>query len=307
LIDPIYILDIWIRNFNNCGRLWARSRSGFASERTDTNQEEALMTRASRIAVLAVSAFALGFGTAPARADALDDVMKAGVLKVAVPQDFAPFGSVGKDLQPQGIDIDLARLIAKELKVKVELVPVTSANRIPYLQTKKVELVISSLGKTAEREKILDFSIAYAPFFSGVFGLEKIAVSKPDDLAGKTVGVTRGAIEDLDLTKMAPTTTTMKRFEDNNATTSAFLSGQVDLIATGNVVAAAIRERNPARKLATKFIIKSSPCYVGMNKGEARLLAKVNAILTAKLKSGELNQLSIKWFGEPLPADIARI
>ncbi|MGH7318933.1 MAG: transporter substrate-binding domain-containing protein, partial [Candidatus Rokuibacteriota bacterium] len=154
---------------------------------------------------------------------------------------------------------------------------------------------------------ILDFSIAYAPFFSGVFGLAQIPVSKADDLGGKTVGVTRGAIEDLDLTKMAPQSLVMKRFEDNNATISAFLSGQVDLVATGNVVAAAIRERNPNRKLVTKFVIKSSPCYVGVNKGEARLLTKVNEILTAKLKSGELNQLSIKWFGEPLPAEIAKI
>ena len=54
--------------------------------------------------------------------------------------------------------------------MKVELVPVTSANRIPYLQTKKADLVISSLGKNPEREKVIDFSAAYAPFFTGVFG-----------------------------------------------------------------------------------------------------------------------------------------
>ena len=47
--------------------------------------------------------------------------------------------------------------------------PVTSANRIPYLQTNKVDLVISSLGKNAERETVIDFSNAYAPFFNGVF------------------------------------------------------------------------------------------------------------------------------------------
>jgi polar amino acid transport system substrate-binding protein len=242
-----------------------------------------------------------------ASADALDDIMKARVLKVAVPQDFPPFGSVGRDLQPIGYDVEVARLIAKEMKVKIELVPVTSANRIPYLQTRKVDLVISSLGKNPEREKTLDFSIAYAPFFSGVFGLEAIKVAKVEDLAGKTVGVTRGAIEDLDLTKMAPPSAVMKRFEDNNATISAFLSGQVDLVATGNVVAAAIREKNPSRKLATKFVIKNSPCYVGMNKGEARLAAKVNEIIHAKVKSGELNRLSEQWFRAPLPDDIGKL
>ena len=62
--------------------------------------------------------------------------------------------------------------------MKTEIIPVTSANRIPYLQTKKADLVISSLGKNAEREKVIDFSIAYAPFFSGVFGAKAIAVAK---------------------------------------------------------------------------------------------------------------------------------
>jgi polar amino acid transport system substrate-binding protein len=83
--------------------------------------------------------------TTAVRADALDDIMKAKVLKVAVPQDFAPFGSAGPDLKPVGYDIDMANLIGKELGVKVEIIPVTSANRIPYLQTKKAHIVISSL------------------------------------------------------------------------------------------------------------------------------------------------------------------
>ena len=100
-----------------------------------------------------------------ASADALDDVMKAGVLKVAVPQDFPPFGFVGTDMTPQRLDVDMANLIATKMGVKIELVPVTSANRIPYLQTKKADLVISSLGKNPEREKVIDFSAAYAPFF----------------------------------------------------------------------------------------------------------------------------------------------
>ncbi|MGG2383012.1 transporter substrate-binding domain-containing protein, partial [Salmonella enterica] len=85
-----------------------------------------------------------------------------------------------------------------------ELVPVTSANRIPYLQTKKVDLVISSLGKNPDREKVIDFSNAYAPFFNGVFGASDQAVKKAEDLSGKTVGVTRGSVEDLKLTEVAP-------------------------------------------------------------------------------------------------------
>ena len=181
---------------------------------------------------------------APAFAqNALDDILAKKVLTVAIPTDSAPYGYVGTDLQPQGLDIDVANLIGAKLGVKVELVPVTSANRIPYLQTKKADLVISTLGKNPEREKVIDFTIAYAPFFSGVFGTKAIAVASAADLKGKTIGATRGAIEEQALTASAPPDATVKRFEDNNATIAAFVSGQVDLIATGNTVAAAIAEK----------------------------------------------------------------
>ena len=113
-----------------------------------------------------------------AKADQLDDIKQNGVLKVAVPQDFPPFGSVGADMQPHGYDIDMAGYLAQKLNVKLELVPVSSANRIPYLQTRKVDLVISSLGKNPEREKVIDFSTPYAPFFLGVFGAEMSSCRK---------------------------------------------------------------------------------------------------------------------------------
>ena len=250
-------------------------------------------------ALFALAAIGLA---APAQADGLDAIMAAKVIKIAVPQDFAPFGSAGLDLKPQGLDVDMANYIGKELGVRVEIIPVTSANRIPYLQTHKADLVISSLGKNAEREKVIDFSVAYAPFFSGVFGTKDIAVKSVADLKGKAVGATRGAIEEQELTKTAPSDATIKRFEDNNATIAAFVSGQVDLIATGNTVAAAIAEKNPQRAPALKFVIKDSPCYVGLNKDEPKLLAKVNGIIAKAKSDGELEKLSEKWLKNPLPA-----
>jgi len=249
-------------------------------------------------ALFALAAMGL---SVPAQADGLDTIMSAKVIKVAVPQDFAPFGSAGLDLKPQGYDIDMANLIAKALGVKAEIIPVTSANRIPYLQTHKADIVISSLGKNAEREAVIDFSNAYAPFFSGVFGTKDIAVKSAADLKGKTIGATRGAIEEQALSSSAPADATIKRFEDNNATISAFVSGQVDLIATGNTVAAAIAEKNPGRAPVLKFVIKDSPCYVGLNKGEPKLMAKLNEIIAKAKADGELEKLSEKWLKNPLP------
>jgi polar amino acid transport system substrate-binding protein len=266
---------------------------------TNTLRRTALRTLAA--ALLAVPA--LAFTSLTAHADALDTVTKAGVLRVAVPEDYPPFGAVGGDMKPQGYDIDMAALLAKSLGVKLELVPVNSANRVPYLTTNKVDLVISSLGKTPDREKVMDFSAAYAPYFQGVFGPADVKVAGPADLTGKTVGATRGALEEIALTQMAPNAT-IKRFEDNNATIQAFLSGQVQLIAAGNIVAATILAKNPPRRPEPKFVIKNSPCFVGMNKNEPRLLAKVDAVIAQSKKDGSLEAMSEKWFKAPLPTGL---
>ncbi len=142
----------------------------------------------------------------------LETIKNSGTLKVAVPQDFPPFGSVGRDMKPIGYDIDMAQLIATQLGVKLKLVPVTSTNRIPYLTTGKVDIIISSLGKNPDRQKVIDFTDAYAPFYNGVFGPASLNVEKAIDLSNTTIAVTRGSIEDLELTKIAPESATIRRF-----------------------------------------------------------------------------------------------
>ena len=230
---------------------------------------------------------------------ALDDVMARKQINIAIPTDFPPYGFVGTDLKPQGLDIDMANYIGAKLGVKVELVAVTSANRIPYLQTKKADLVISTLGKNPEREKVIDFSAAYSPFFQAVFAAKTLPIKGAADLAGKTVGVTRGAIEDMELTKIAPPTADIKRFEDNNATVSAFVSGQVQVIATGASVAGNMMARNPSLGAEYKFVLKDSPNFIGVAKGEDKLRLKVNEIISAAKASGDLDRMANKWLGRP--------
>lgn len=254
--------------------------------------------RLAALATVAVAAVAALPLTAQAQT-ALDDVMSKKLIRIAIPTDFPPYGFVGTDLKPQGLDIDMANYIGAKLGVPVELVPVTSANRIPYLQTRKAELVISTLGKNAEREKVIDFTAAYSPFFQAVFAAKSLPVKGAADLAGKTVGVTRGAIEDLELTKIAPPSADIKRFEDNNATVAAFVSGQVQVLATGASVAGNMMARNPALGAEYKFVLKDSPNFIGLNKGEDKLRAKVNEIIAAAKAGGDLDKMANKWLGRP--------
>ena len=255
-------------------------------------------------AVMAASAVVALLPGRPAHADVLANIQKAGVIRVAIPNDFPPFGSLGPDLKLQGYDTDMANLVAKELGVKAELVPVTSTNRIPFLTTGKVDIVISSLGKNAERAKVIDFTQAYAPFPKSVYGPKDASIKKPADLAGKTIGVTRGSTEDLALSAVAPASATIKRYEDNNATAQSYLIGQVQLVTVGNIVANAVNERTKLRQLDLKFPVEDTPCYVGVAKGEPALLDKVNAAITKLKTDGRLNDLSQRWIKMPLPAQL---
>jgi polar amino acid transport system substrate-binding protein len=256
------------------------------------------MTVTRRLTLALLAAAALGAGAARAEG-LLEKIERAGVVRIAIPTDFPPYGFVGPDLQPRGLDVDMANLVARELGATVELVPVTTANRIPYLQSGRVDLVISTLGRTPERMEVIDFTAAYSPFFIGVFGPTAVAVAGPADLADRSIAVTRGSVDDTALTQIAPPTTEIRRFEDNNATASAFVAGQTELVATSVQVATTIVQRNPELGAEFKFLLRESPNFIGLPKGETALQARVNAIVAAARASGEIDRLSQQWLGRP--------
>jgi polar amino acid transport system substrate-binding protein len=254
------------------------------------------MSLTTRRLLLALGLGAALLSAAGARAqEALAEITRTKVVKIGIPTDYPPYGFAGLDLQPMGLDVDVANLIGAKLGAKVELVPVVSANRIPYLQTKKIDLIVSTLGKNEERMKIIDFSAAYAPFYQGVFALKATSIKSFDDLAGKSVAVTRGAMEDEMLGKVAPASTQIQRFEDQAATTAAFAAGQTQVIATSVSNIAALSRKNPNLGAEYKLLLRDSPCFVGIAKGEDALLKRVNEIILAAKADGTLEALSQKW------------
>lgn len=239
---------------------------------------------------------------APAAYADLADILEAGTIKIGVPENFPPFGSLGAEGEYEGYDVDVAKLIATDLEVEIELVPVTSNQRIPFLETDRVDLIISSMGANPSRAKSIWFTSAYAPFFSGAFAASDIDVSSPADLAGKKVGLTGGTLEDLELTENAPEGTEIIRFGDNAATLAAYTSGQVDVLVTGNTVAATLSAANPDLDMETKFVIKESPAFIGVKKGNFDLLQWTNVFILHKKLGGDLNTFSEKWLGQKLPS-----
>jgi polar amino acid transport system substrate-binding protein len=236
-----------------------------------------------------------------AKAGGLEEILRSGKIRIAIPQDSPPFGSLSPSGTFDGYDVEVAKLIAKDLGVKVEPVPVVSKNRIPFLITKKVDLVISSMGANPKRAMTINFSKAYAPFFWGVFGPKKIAVKNAVDTLGYRVGATLGTLEELAFTEAAPKGVTIKRYDDQATTAAAFLSGHVDLLVTGSAIAAKLIKDNPSKMIETKFIMRQSPCHIGVRKNETDLLHWVNVFIYYHKLNGDLDKLSVKWFGEPLP------
>ena len=261
------------------------------------------MSFRTHAASLAVTSL-LVLGASQVRADGLADIQKAGTLKVGVFEDFPPFSSVGSDMALKGYDIDVARHLADLLKVKLELVGITGQNRIPYLTGHRVD-VLMSVGKNPEREKVIAFTQAYAPYYIAVIGPKAMPVAGPADLADKTISVNRGTLEDTSLTAAAPKSADIRRFDNYSAVMQAFLSGQTQLMTVGNDVGAQVLAKHTDIAPEQKFQLLSSPDHLAINKDEPALMATLDKAIAGMKTEGALDKISTQWLGKPLdPKDL---
>jgi len=107
------------------------------------------------VAILGAVAMVGAMAVAPAQADKLADIKKAGVVKFGVKADIKPWAYVDSAGKPIGFEIDMAKDIAKTLGVKPDFTTVTSANRIQYLQQGKIDVILATLSDTKKRRKII--------------------------------------------------------------------------------------------------------------------------------------------------------
>lgn len=236
-----------------------------------------------------------------AAAQTAEDIKKKGTLTVGLLVDFPPYGTVDTSNQPDGYDADVAKLLAKDLGVKLNLVPVTGPNRIPFLLTNKVDLLIASLAVTPERAKQVQFSRPYSAATIVLLAPKKVNVKAPADLKSIRVAVARASTQDTALTAIAPQGTEIRRFDDDASAMQALLSGQVDAIGCSTTVAAQIAKRAGADAFEQKLVLRQQFMAVAMRPGQAELLKTVDGFVEKNTANGELNKLYQKWLGAPLP------
>jgi polar amino acid transport system substrate-binding protein len=250
---------------------------------------------------LTAVALSLTLGAGVSFADGVRDIQTRKKLSVAIDLGVPPYGMTDAAMNPQGADVDAARALAKDLGVELDIVQVTGPNRIPFLLTHKVDIVISSFSVTADRAKVVAFSAPYSVNQLVIGAAKGVTIKTLNDLAGKRVAVVRGNLQDLELSKSAPKGTILVRYEDDAIANTALIVGQVDAIATPSTTMQTLATNNPAKNLEIKFVVKVQPLAIGIRKEDIDLTRWINVWVDKNTANGQLNQIYMKWMGLPLP------
>ena len=250
------------------------------------------------IQAAAVLVFSLGL-ISTAWADRFEEIIAKGVVRIGVPLDVPPFGSQNVNREAEGFDVDMANMVAKALGVKLELTQVTAPNRLPYLLTDKVDIIISVMGLTPERAKQIMFTAPYANTSLAVYGPKNINVKSAAELGNYKVAAAKGTTQELALTEANPKIN-MMRTEDDATAAAAYISGQAQIFATNSIVAIDLAKKNPKKEFDLKFNIRRSPAHMGVKMGEHNLVRWLDSFIFFNTMNTELDKLHQKWLGRPM-------
>lgn len=236
-----------------------------------------------------------------ARAQTVDEILKRGTINIGVLIDLPPYGLLNDKQEPDGYDIEVAKLLGQYMGVKVNLVQLTAANRLPFLLTGKVDMLVATFGITPERAKQVLFSIPYSAIENTVYGPKGKPIEKIDDLKGLRISVPRGAVQDVILTRALGTSARIMRFEDSPSVFQALLTGQVDAMAETGITFDNVMKANPGAPIEKKFVLLRQPNGITMRADQFNLHRWVNTFVYFTKNNGELAVLWQKWFGTPMP------
>ncbi|SRR5712691_4590837 len=250
------------------------------------------------LTALALSVAGAFFATGVAAADKLDDVKARGRLLVGVSATSPPFSYRDGENGVVGYDIDLAERVAKRLGVGTEKIVIINAERIPFLQQDKVDLVAMGMTRAENRKRDIGFSLAYLDSPHKVLVRKDSGIAALKDMTGRKLALVKSASVDAEL-KAAVPTLQIVFFDDYGACFAALRDKRVDGFLADEVLLLSFAQKGGAPQDFTLIADYDLPrtAGFGIKKGEARFTQFVDETLLALEASGEAAKLFAAWFG----------
>lgn len=232
------------------------------------------------------------------------DIIRRGRARIGVVTGAPPFGMVDPQGNAVGYDIDVSNALARYLGVPADISSLTPPSRIPALEAGRVDFLCATLGATPERARTVMFTMPYSAFRMMIMAKKDSPIRELADLAGKKVGVPRGTPQEQALSRRAPRGTQIVRFEDDATSAQALIVGQIDACGIPDTIGADIARTRPEAGLENKFLLFNQPNCMTTRKDQFELRQWLQNTIYFMKVNGELDELSVKWTGSPLPADL---
>jgi polar amino acid transport system substrate-binding protein len=269
-------------------------------------QREDHVNRIRRLALAAIAlsgaALTAAF-SAPAKAQSINDITAKGKITIGVLTGIPPYDTVDEKGQTAGFLVDLAGEVAKNLGVKVEIVPVNNASRAAALESGRVDMLIAQMTATPERAKTFLMTNPYGAYEMRFVAAKSTKLAAIADLANKKVSVPKGGTQDVAVSDMKVPGLEVVRFDDDALAMQALISGQVDATAAVAAVANDVIKKNNLTTLEVKPDVPLFTLYWSMavRKGSTELHQWLNNFIYYYEVSGQLDKLHRKWIGIPVP------
>ena len=222
----------------------------------------------------------------------VEQLKQAGKIRIGVFSDKPPFGYIDSQGKSQGFDIEIAKAVGKDLlgdENKVEFVLVEAANRVEYLQSNKVDVILANFTVTPARKEVVDFAKPYMQVALGVVSKEGALITDISQLEGKTLLVNKGTTADTYFSKNHPNINLLK-FEQNTETFEALRDGRGDALAHDNTLLFAWAKENPGFSVGIKNLGDQDFIAAAVKKGDHALLAWLDSEFEKLSKEGVLKQ-----------------
>ncbi|EOX9268980.1 cysteine ABC transporter substrate-binding protein [Campylobacter upsaliensis] len=220
-----------------------------------------------------VAVFLAACDSSESGVNSIERIKNAGVVKIGVFGDKPPFGYVDEKGANQGYDIIFAKRIAKELlgdENKVEFVLVEAANRVEFLKSNKVDIILANFTQTPERAEQVDFALPYMKVALGVAVPKDSEIKSVEDLKNKTLILNKGTTADAYFTKNYADIKTLK-FDQNTETFAALMDKRGDALAHDNTLLFAWVKERPDYKVVIKELGNQDVIAPAVKKGDKEL------------------------------------